>query len=692
MEKLRLAVARFTALIYFFTSVIGFTLPVMGQVNVVDGKYARNLDSESNFVKNKGCYENTSNITFTGTTLTRNTTNPLEYQADCAIDATASAQTFAWATFNLERWMKGQNCEAGFVFQGDASLYKTYAMVNSVKVSNDLQLTNSSTNPFAVSIPFPCGSQPLTTQVVIESTSASAAPFNAAKFYVGPLRKIQTVTTRKKAIRLTWTGTQTAFHDTETEFTFPNGTTTIASMDGFTHNGSAIFTSTATQECDITARVRQTNVVDASVIRQHHVAIYKNGVTTGERAGAIQGLAGNNINSGGSLGALPDTLFTGKISFNSGDNFQVYYYQANGAGSNRTMERLKLDVDCDTSITVLKPNLPVLPTVTRILSGSGTYTPPAGATYLEVTAVGGGGGGGGSGSSSGGSAGNGGNTTFGSSLITANGGTGGLGNSAQAPFGAGGSFTVNSPAVIVSGSIGSGGAGGGVTGPSGGNGVFAAPNGGGTCLAGGGYGGLNEGGQDGRANTGGGAAGGGTQIGAGLTTGQGGGGGGCVTALITSPAASYSYSIGAGGTSGAAGISGRAGGTGGTGVLVIKEYYQSGNAPLLVNSVVSSSTGIERIERAVSNTNCTASPCTLTTSTPGITVTRTGTGAYVANFSPAFAAIPSCSGWSISQGNFVTVPYYDGGGTASTFPFHTIRPSTEANFDSTFTITCVGPK
>ena len=57
------------------------------------------------------------------------------------------------------------------------------------------------------------------------------------------------------------------------------------------------------------------------------------------------------------------------------------------------------------------------PTIQTFTSGSGTYTTPAGVSWIRVIMVGGGGGGGGSGgSASGGNGGTGGNTTFGTTL------------------------------------------------------------------------------------------------------------------------------------------------------------------------------------------------------------------------------------------------------------------------------------
>ena len=218
-------------------------------------------------------------------------------------------------------------------------------------------------------------------------------------------------------------------------------------------------------------------------------------------------------------------------------------------------------------------------TQTVLTSGSGTYYPPFGVAWLKVRMVGGGGGGGGSGSTSGGSPGTvasgGTNTVFGSSLLTAGGGGGG-GNYTASTIGgyggAGGTGTVGSGATgfaIVGG-------GGGTAGNS------TSSNGLGGCLGGssafGGVGipgaaalGTTAGGAA-ATNSGSGGSGGGTP-GGGAFPGTGGGSGAYVEAYISSPAASYTYTVGAGGGGGTAGTSGYAGGGGGSGIIIIEENY-----------------------------------------------------------------------------------------------------------------------
>jgi len=211
--------------------------------------------------------------------------------------------------------------------------------------------------------------------------------------------------------------------------------------------------------------------------------------------------------------------------------------------------------------TPLTTSLP--PTVQRFTSGSGTYTLPSGPApiYLRVTAVGGGAGGNADGGSITGTDGT--DTTFGA-IITAGKGTfapagGGTG-------GSGGTFTL----------------GGGVTDINSQNGGRGGPSDGAVTGRGmGGAGGSNlnavtmaptpvqGNGDSGPAGSGSGGSGAGSN-GASTISGEGGGAGGYVYAQINSPAASYAYSIGTGGTGG---VNVYTGGAGGSGLIIIEEYY-----------------------------------------------------------------------------------------------------------------------
>ena len=201
------------------------------------------------------------------------------------------------------------------------------------------------------------------------------------------------------------------------------------------------------------------------------------------------------------------------------------------------------------------------PTIQKFTSGSGTYTTPAGALYLKVRMTGGGGGGGGSGLTSG-TGGTGGNSTFGTSLLTANGGVGGIFN---AQGGSGGSPTVSSPAISILD----------IAGSNGGTGEQAR------TFAFGGCGGSNPisgvapmsnniAGFSGKLGGGGGGGSGGATA---VITGSGGGAGAYIEAIILNPSATYSYAVASGGAGGTAGTSGFAGGAGGNAFIEITEYY-----------------------------------------------------------------------------------------------------------------------
>ena len=228
------------------------------------------------------------------------------------------------------------------------------------------------------------------------------------------------------------------------------------------------------------------------------------------------------------------------------------------------------------TITVADRNIAIgrFPTVQRFTTGSGTYTTPAGVTYITVEMVGGGGGGGGSGTTAGSAATNGTDTTFGSALLTA--GAGALGSRGGAG-GNGGTATVNSPAIALvslSGAIGQG-----YQGQNSGTST-ASPqimgSMGGASAFGGAGGGAQSGGNGSNAvtNSGGGGGGAGaTATGASNTGGSGGGSGAYIKAMITAPSATYSYVVGAAGSGGGAGTSGQTGGNGGSGVIIVTEYY-----------------------------------------------------------------------------------------------------------------------
>jgi len=211
----------------------------------------------------------------------------------------------------------------------------------------------------------------------------------------------------------------------------------------------------------------------------------------------------------------------------------------------------------------------------RVLANSGTYSPPTGVLYIKVKLVGGGGGGSGSANSSNnaGSGSAGGNTTFGTSLLTANGGNGGTAGAASGGAGGTASVSTSSTVLQLSATQGGNGQGGGTY-----NGVTSIAVVGGqgasTPLGGNGGGGQANGNSNVAAQTNSGSGGGGAGAPATGVGGAGGGAGGYVEAIITNPGANYSYVVGGTGSPGAAGSGGYAGGTGGAGTIIIEEHYQ----------------------------------------------------------------------------------------------------------------------
>ena len=193
--------------------------------------------------------------------------------------------------------------------------------------------------------------------------------------------------------------------------------------------------------------------------------------------------------------------------------------------------------------------------------GTGAYTPPVGAVWLRIRAVGGGGGGTGGGTTQ--PAGNYGVASL-FSTISAGGGasvSGGFGGN-QGGTPAGGTLNISG------GWSGSGIQSTTSTSTPGGQG-------GGSYFGSGGAGGYGSAGAPAAPTTpgaGGGAGGSGTVSG---VSGSG-GGGGAYCELIISPIpanAGYAYTVGAGGTGGAAGSGGSAGGAGAPGMIIVEEYY-----------------------------------------------------------------------------------------------------------------------
>lgn len=208
------------------------------------------------------------------------------------------------------------------------------------------------------------------------------------------------------------------------------------------------------------------------------------------------------------------------------------------------------------------------PTFQKFTSGTTqTYTLPTSPSpiYIKVRMVAGGGGGAGGGTSPG-NGGSGGNTIFAGN--TANGGSGGVVSSSGAggtagtiSTGTGFSFAGQNGAYVgqQAESVGYNHAGG---------------VGGGTPFSGGGMP-QNGTGQVPATNSGAGGGGGlSATTNASTYPGSGGGAGNYMEYIISSPASTYTYTVGGGGSAGSTGTNGFAGGAGASGFIVVEEYYQ----------------------------------------------------------------------------------------------------------------------
>lgn len=213
-----------------------------------------------------------------------------------------------------------------------------------------------------------------------------------------------------------------------------------------------------------------------------------------------------------------------------------------------------------------------LPTIQTFTSGSSaTYTTPANCLWIEVFMVGGGGGGGGA-------------TSGSAATVAGSPGTASAFNSISALGGLGASASVGALGQAAGGAGGTGGLGtatrrmpghpgtGGANGPS--NPAASPSVGGSSVLFGGGAVGVatssSTAGSAGLTNTGGGGSGATNVMVTNNNTAAAGGGGESVYLLITSPAATYTYTVG---TGGAGGVSTNNGGAGAAGQIQVIEHY-----------------------------------------------------------------------------------------------------------------------
>lgn len=263
------------------------------------------------------------------------------------------------------------------------------------------------------------------------------------------------------------------------------------------------------------------------------------------------------------------------FSFAAPANSTSYRLIVHTASTSATAYTLKFDnFQLGPQVAVATPGAKP-PTIQTFTSGtSQTYTTPANVKYLRVTIVGAGGGGGGSsdGTGDGGNGGNGSSSSFGN--LTAGNGNGGQGSGGGAVQGGNaGTNTIGSGWTSIADVQGQKGAGNSLNSLTA---SFFRPygaKGGGTPFSAG-----NISSEAGAAptvpNSGEGGSGASVSSSGNARTGSGGGGAGYIVAVTSGAvAATYTYTVGTGGTAGSAGTNGNIGAVGSSGRIIVEEFY-----------------------------------------------------------------------------------------------------------------------
>lgn len=124
------------------------------------------------------------------------------------------------------------------------------------------------------------------------------------------------------------------------------------------------------------------------------------------------------------------------------------------------------------------------------------------------------------------------------------------------------------------------------------------------------------------------------------------------------------------------------------------DYKPRFAAPVLTGSVTSNSQSALRIESVAVTSDCTSSPCTIARQSSAwvSSIARTGTGEYTINFvSGVFSSTPDCYCSSISVGITATNCAKNLLESTSSVRFLTTTMA-GANTNSTFSVSCIGPR
>ena len=149
---------------------------------------------QRNFVLNPDAELNTSNVTVSGATVTRNTTTPIEGKADFSVSLGNNAtDTVTWTLGTLDNSLKGQNCELDFYYTassiGSAVKFEVVQGSN-VVIRSDLLAVNS--NPQLVKVNVPCGdlSGATTVRIANQTGNSGTSALNVDKVLYGAATNI----------------------------------------------------------------------------------------------------------------------------------------------------------------------------------------------------------------------------------------------------------------------------------------------------------------------------------------------------------------------------------------------------------------------------------------------------------------------------------------------------------------------
>jgi hypothetical protein len=393
--------------------------------------------------------------------------------------------------------------------------------------------------------------------VLSDETGSGLAVFNNAPVLIAPVLGAATATSiNKVAFTAPATGSTITIFDGKTltvsnsltftgtdgnSFAFPSGggtVATLASTQAFTNKTLSGSTNvlggvTMTLGSDATGDLYYRNVggilTRLPIGTASQVLTVSGGLPTWQAGSSAGSITAGTTTIGG-------TCSTGQNAYNNGGLFDCRNQSSSlTAGGGVTLSGT-------TNVTIAQR----APTVQVLSAGTGaTYTTPSGVSHLWVRGCGGGGGGGRTAGGAGGT------TSFSASTMSATGGNGGsgvAGTAASGGIGTNGQVNYRGNDGIPT-----------FASPAGAGMFFPPMSGGASPL----FGGAN-GGAAGETNSG---AGGGITPFSGIgSNGATGAAGGCFERIVTSPSASYTYTIGAGGTAGTNGF------VGGSGVIVVWEF------------------------------------------------------------------------------------------------------------------------